>query len=97
MTHTYAAYKRPISEQKTTQTESEGLETNILRKWTGKKKSLGSNTHIRQKRVEEEGHKRDPEDHFIKKNPSRRHKYCKHICTQHNNTQIYIFFKSLRT
>ena len=39
MTHTYAAYKRPISGQKITQTESEGLETNIPSKWTGKKKA----------------------------------------------------------
>ena len=36
MTDTYAAYKRPISGQKT---ESEGLETNILSKWTGIKEA----------------------------------------------------------
>ena len=34
MTHTYAAYRRPISGQKT---ESEGLEANFPSKRTGKK------------------------------------------------------------
>ena len=34
--------------------------------------------------------KRDTEEHFmIHKNPSRRHKHCKHICTQHRSTQIH--------
>ena len=37
MTCTYAAYKRPTSEQRPTKTESEGLEKNIQSKWTGKK------------------------------------------------------------
>ena len=37
MAHKYAAYKRPISGQKITQTESKGLETNIPRDRTGKK------------------------------------------------------------
>ena len=45
MTHTYAAYKRPTSEQKNYQTESEGLERNILSKQMGKK-SWGSSTYI---------------------------------------------------
>ena len=39
MTHTYAAYKRPTSDTRPTQTESEGLETNIPSKRTGKKKA----------------------------------------------------------
>ena len=37
MTHTYAAYKRPISGKRLTQTEVEGLETNFPSKRTGKK------------------------------------------------------------
>ena len=37
MTHTYAVYKRSTSGQRHTETESEGLETNIPSKWTGKK------------------------------------------------------------
>ena len=37
--------------------------------------------------------KRDTEEHVLilqRKNPPRRHKYCKHICTQHRSTQIHI-------
>ena len=34
MTHTYAAYKRPPQDKRPTQTESEGLETNIESKCT---------------------------------------------------------------
>ena len=59
MTHTYAAYKRPISGQKITQTESDGLETNFPSKRTGKK-SRGGNTHIRQNRLPKKGHKERP-------------------------------------
>ena len=36
--------------------------------------------------------KRDPEGHFIilkRKNPTRRHKHCKYICSQHRSTQIH--------
>ena len=45
-----AHFRRP------TQTESEGLNTNFPSKWTGKKKQ-GSNTHIRQNRLQKKGHK----------------------------------------
>ena len=38
MTHKYAAYKDPPQDKTPTQTESEGLETNIQSKRTGKKK-----------------------------------------------------------
>ena len=74
-----------------TQTESEGLETNIPSKWTGKKKAgiaiLISDKIDFQRRAT----KRDPEGHFItlRKNPPRRHKHCKYICTQHRSTQIH--------
>ena len=37
MTHIYVAYKRPTSEQKPAQIESEGLEKNIPGKQTGKR------------------------------------------------------------
>ena len=40
----------PPQNKKPTQTESEGLETNIPSKWTGKK-SRGNNTHITQNRL----------------------------------------------
>ena len=43
--------KRPI------QTESEGLEKNFPNKPTGKK-SRGSNTYIRQNRLQNQGHKK---------------------------------------
>ena len=65
MTHTNAAFKRPISGQRLPQTESEGLETNFPRKWKGQKRR-GSNTHIRQNRLKKQrAIKRDPEGHFI--------------------------------
>ena len=54
----------PPQNKKPTQTESQGLETNISSKWTGKK-SRGSNTHIGQNRLQKKSHKRDPEGHFV--------------------------------
>ena len=73
MTHTYAAYKRLTSEQKNYQTESEGLERNILSKQMGKK-SWGSSTYIRGNRFLNKGHKKTQRTpHNSKgKNPSRR-------------------------
>ena len=55
------------------------------------KKSRGSNTHIRQNRLPKKGHKERPTwslHNTQRKNASRRHKHCKHISTQHRNTQI---------
>ena len=49
------------SEKRPTQTESEDLDKNIPSKWTGKI-SHASNT---QNRLQNKGHKRDPEGHFI--------------------------------
>ena len=64
MTHTYAAYKRPMPEQKTSQTESEGLEKNIPSKGTGKKSGvailISDKTDFKTKTI-----KRDTEGHFI--------------------------------
>ena len=55
----------PPQNKRPTQTESEGLETNIPSKWTGKK-SQDSNTHIGQNRLQKKrAIKRDPEGYFI--------------------------------
>ena len=81
----------PTQNEWPTQTESEGLETNITSKWTGKK-SWGTNIHIRQNRLQNKSHKERPRRTLHNtqgKNPSRRHKYYKHICTQHRSTQIH--------
>ena len=74
----------PSQDKRLTQTESERLETNFSSKRTGEK-SRGSNTHIRQNRLPKKGHKERPRRSFHNtqwKNPSRRHKHCKYICTQ---------------
>ena len=80
----------PPQDRRPTQTESEGLETHFPSKWTGKK-SRGSNTHIRQNRLQNKGHRRHSRTlhHTQGKNPSRRYEYCKHICIQHRRTQIH--------
>ena len=73
----------PPQNKRPTQTEGEGLETNIPGKWKGKK-SQGST------RPQNEGHKNKGSLHNTQgKNPSRRHKHYKHICIQHRSTQIY--------
>ena len=56
------------------------------------KKSWGNNTHIRQNRFQNKGHKKRPRRTLYNtqgKNLSRRHKHYKHICTQHRSTQIH--------
>ena len=65
----------PSQDKRPTQTESEGLETNIPIKWTGKK-SWSTNTHIRQNRIQKKGHKERPRRSLHNtqgKNPSRRY------------------------
>ena len=72
-----------------TQTESEGLEKNIPSKWTGEKAGLAI---LRQNRLQNKSHrKRHRRTLYITqgKNPSRRHKHCKHKFTQNRSTQIY--------
>ena len=54
----------PSRDKRPTQIESKGLETNFSSKWTGKN-SRGSNSHIRQNRLQKRAIKRDPEGHFI--------------------------------
>ena len=91
MTHTYAATRDPPQDRRPTQTESEGLETNIPSQGTGKK-SRGSNTHIRQNRLPKKGRKERPRrslPNTQRKNPPRRHKHCKYICSHHRSTQIH--------
>ena len=53
----------PSQDKRLTQTESEGLETNFPSKRTGKK-SRGSNSHIRQNRLQKKGHKERPRRSF---------------------------------
>ena len=77
-------------DKRLTQTESEGLETNFPSKWTGKKKSRSSNTHNRQNSLQKKGYKERPRrslHNTQRRNPPRRHKHCKYICTQHRSTQ----------
>ena len=74
-----------------TQTESEELETNISSKRIGKK-SWGTNNHIGQNTLQKKDHKnrfRRTLHNSQGKNPSRRHKYYKHICIQYRSTQIH--------
>ena len=47
----------PPENKKPTQVESEGLEKNIPSTWRGKKRQ-GSNTHIRQTRLQNKDHKK---------------------------------------
>ena len=56
------------------------------------KKSRGSSTHIRQNRLQKKGHKerrRRSIHNTQRKNPPRKHKHCKYICTQYRSTQIH--------
>ena len=83
--------RNPPQDKRLTQTESEGLNTNFPSKRTGKK-SRGSNTHIRQNRLPKKGHKERPRrslHNSQRKNPPRRHKHGKYICTHHRSTQIH--------
>ena len=56
--------REPPQGRRPTQTESEGLETNIPSKWTGKK-SRGNNNHIRKNTLQKRVIRRDSEVHFI--------------------------------
>ena len=81
----------PPQNKRPTKTKTEGLETNFQRKRTGKK-SQDSNTLITQNRLQKQGHKEGPRwshHNTQRKNPPRRYKHCKYICTQHRSTQIH--------
>ena len=91
MTHTYAAYKRPTSGQKT-YTDWKWRAGNKFSKEMDMKKRRSRNTHIRQNRLPKKSHKERPRrspHNTQRKNPRRRHKHCKYICTQHRSTQIH--------
>ena len=93
MTHTYAAYKRPTSEQKTYKDW----------KWRAAKKKYSKQMDRKKKtRVvifildKIDFKKKGPQGEtqkvtwwIQKKNLSRRHKHCKYICTQHRSTHIH--------
>ena len=67
----------PPQNKRPTQTESKEQEKNIPSKWTGKK-SWGSNTYIKQDRLQKKSHKKRPRRSLHNtqgKNPSRRHKH----------------------
>ena len=80
----------PPQNKRPTQTEREGLEKKFQANRKEKKARvailISNQLNFKTKPI-----KRDTEGHFIilKENPSRRHKYYKHICTQHKSTQIY--------
>ena len=57
-----------------------------------RKKSQGSSTYISQNRVQNKGQKKRHRSTLHSsqgKNPSRRKKKCKHICTPHRSTKIH--------
>ena len=86
-----APIKRHTIAERHTQTENEGLETNIPSKLTGKK-SGGKKTHIGQNRLQTQGHKKRTRRSLHNtpgKNRSQRHKHCKYICTQNKSRQIH--------
>ena len=81
----------PPQDIRPTQTESEGLETNYPSKRTGKK-SRGSNTHIRQNRLQKKDHEERPRwslHNTQRKNPPRRHKNCKYKYTPNRGSYKY--------
>ena len=82
--------REPPQDKILTQTEIGQLETNFPSKQ--RKKSRGSNTHMRQNRLQKKGHKERRRRSFHntqRYNPPRRNKHCKDICTQHKNTRIH--------
>ena len=82
----------PPQNKRSTQTESEEMEKKYSKQIDVKKKCCGRNTYIRQNRLQNKGHKkrhRRTLHNTQGKNPSRRHKHYKHICTQHRRTQAH--------
>ena len=81
----------PPQNKRPTQTEDQRFGKNYF-KQMDRTKSQGSNTHMRQNRLQNKGQKerhRRTLHNTQRKNTSRKHKHCKHICTQHMGTQIY--------
>ena len=81
----------PPQDKRPTQTESERLEQ--IFQGNGEQKKARVAILISDKiDFKKRSTNTDPEGHFIilkGKNPSRRHKYCKYICTQYKSTQIH--------
>ena len=84
----------PTQSKRPPQTESERLgKKNIPSKWRGIN-SQGSNTFIRQNRLQNKGHKKRPRRTLHNtqgKNPSRKHRHYKYKFIQHRSFQIYIW------
>ena len=81
----------PSQDKRPTQTESKWLETNFPSKRTGKKKARVA-ILISDKIDPQKGHNERPRrtlHNTQRKNPPRRHKHYKYICTQHRSTQIH--------
>ena len=81
----------PPQNKRPTQTQSQEVGKNIPSNWSGKK-SQGSNTYVRQNRLQNKDHRKRPRrtlHNTERKTPLRRHKHYAHICTQHRGTQIY--------
>ena len=81
----------PPQNKRPTQTESEGWKQ-IFQANGQEEKSWCSNTYIRQNRLQKRAIKKRPRRSLHNsqgKNPSRRHKHCKYICTQPGSTQIH--------
>ena len=91
MTHTYAAYKRPTSKEDLHRLKVKGWKQIFQANGQEKKKAEIAILIFDKIDFKTKAIKRDSKGHFIysRQNPSRRHKYCKHICTQHRSTQIY--------
>ena len=97
MTHTYATYKRPPSEQKT-YTDWKWRAGYKYSKQTDWEKKAGAAKLISDKnRLQKKSHKKKvtseshPESHHIilKGRIYQEHKHCKYISTQHRSTQIH--------
>ena len=81
----------PSQDKRLTQTESEGLKTNFPSN-RQEKKAVVAILISDKNRLPKKGHKERPRrslHNTQRKNPPRRHKHCKSICTQHRSTQIH--------
>ena len=79
----------PSQDKRLIQTESEGLETNFPSKGTGKKAGVAI---LISDKIHFKSHKERPRrspHNTQRKNPPRRHKHCKYICSKHRSTQIH--------
>ena len=91
MTHTYASYRIPTSEQNT-YIDWKWRAGNKYSKQTDGGGGTGKNTHIGQNKIQKKGHKKGPEGHFIILK-GRIHQEDRNIINiyapQHRSTQIH--------